>query len=109
VDASSITLSAILGQHGEGELDNLIAFSSRKLSTVEKNYTTKGREGLEMVYAFQKFIHYFLGSHFKMYTHHYALKYLVNKPVFGGRICRWLLLLQECDFEVIVKLGKLNA
>jgi hypothetical protein len=29
--------------------------------------------------------------------------------VLGGRICCWLLLFQEFDFEVIVKLGKLNA
>ena len=40
-----------------------------------------------------------------MYTDHSTLKYLVNKRVLGGRICRWLLLFQEYDFEVIVKLG----
>lgn len=34
------------------------------------------------------------------------LKYLLNKPVLGGRIYRWLILFQEYDFEVIVKLGK---
>jgi hypothetical protein len=62
-----------------------------------------------MVYVLQKFRHYLLGSHFKMYTDHSALRYLVNKPVLGGRICRWLLLFQEYDFEVIVKPGKLNA
>jgi hypothetical protein len=44
-----------------------------------------------------------------MFTDHSALKYLVNKPVLGGRIYRWLLLFQEFDFEVIVKEGKLNA
>jgi hypothetical protein len=44
-----------------------------------------------------------------MFTDHSTLKYLVNKPVFGGRIFRWLLLFQEFDFELIVKLGKLNA
>lgn len=27
----------------------------------------------------------------------------------GGRIFRWLLLFQKYDFEVIVKLGRLNA
>jgi hypothetical protein len=27
----------------------------------------------------------------------------------GGRICRWILLFQECDFKVVVKLGKLSA
>jgi hypothetical protein len=62
-----------------------------------------------MVYALQKFRHYLLGSHFKMYTDHSALKYLVHKPALGGKICRWLLLFQEYDFEVIVKPEKMNA
>ena len=62
-----------------------------------------------MVYALQKFRHYLLVASFKMFTDHSALKYLVNKPVLGGRICRWLLLFQEYDFEIIVKPGKLNA
>ena len=44
-----------------------------------------------------------------MYIDHSALKYLVNKPVLGGNICRWLLLFQEFDFEVIVKPGQLNV
>ena len=43
-----------------------------------------------------------------MYTNHSALKYLVNKLVLGGKICRWILLFQEFDFEVIVKPGRLN-
>ena len=44
-----------------------------------------------------------------MFTDHSAVKYLVNKPVLGGGICRWLLLFQEYDFEIIVKPGRLNA
>jgi hypothetical protein len=36
------------------------------------------------------------------------LKYIVNKPVLEGRICRWLLLFQEFSFEVIFKLGRCN-
>jgi len=43
-----------------------------------------------------------------MYIDHSALKDLVNKPVLGGEICRWILLFQEYDFEVIVKLGRVN-
>jgi hypothetical protein len=61
-----------------------------------------------MVYALQKFCHYLLGGHFKMFIDHSALKYLVNKPVLGGKICRWLLLFQEYDFEIIVKPGRMN-
>jgi hypothetical protein len=92
VDESSIALDAVLSQLGEGDIDHQIAFESRKLSITEKNYTTTEREGLEMVYALQKFKHYLLGSHFNMYTDHSSLKYLVNKPVLGERICRWILL-----------------
>jgi len=35
-----------------------------------------------MVYTLQKFRHYLFGVHFKMYTDHAALKYLVKKPFF---------------------------
>ena len=44
-----------MAQLGEGNIDHPISFASRKLSTVEKNYTTTEREGLDMVYALQKF------------------------------------------------------
>jgi hypothetical protein len=44
-----------------------------------------------------------------MFTYHSSLRYLVNNLVLRGRICRWLLLFQEFDFEVVVKLGRLNV
>ena len=85
VDASSIALGVILAQPTEGGLDHPIAFASKKLSSVEHNYTTTEREGLVMVCALHKFKHYLLGAHFKMFTNHSTLKYLVNKVVLGGR------------------------
>ena len=90
VDASSIVLGVVLTKAGEGEIDHPIDFASRKLSTAEKNYTTTEREGLVIVYALQKFRHCLLGGHFKMYTDHSALKYLVNKPALGGNIYQWI-------------------
>ena len=44
-----------------------------------------------------------------MFIDHSALQYLVNKPVLGGKICQCLLHFQEFDFEIVVKLGRLNA
>jgi hypothetical protein len=108
VDASSIALGVVPAQPREGDIDHPLAFSSRKLSIVEINYTTTKREGLAMVYTLQKFRHYLLGGHFKMFIDHSALKYLVNKAVLGGKICRWLLLFQEYDFEIIVNPGRMN-
>jgi hypothetical protein len=89
--------------------DHPIYFASNKLLQVERNYTTTKREGLAIIYALQKFRHYLLGSHFKFFTDHSALKYLVNKSVLQGRICRWLLLFQEFSFEVIIKAGRCNV
>ena len=83
-------------------------FESRRLSKVEKNYSTTKHKRLAMVYALQKFRHYLLGGLFKMYMDHSTLKYLVNKPVSGGRIYIWLLLFQDYDFEVTVNPGWLN-
>jgi hypothetical protein len=74
VDASSIALGSVLAQPGAGDIDHPISFSSRKLSTAERNYTMIEREGLAMVYALHKFRHYFLGGHFKMFTDHSTLK-----------------------------------
>jgi hypothetical protein len=108
VNASSIALGVVLAQLGLGDIDHPLAFSSKNLSTTEINYTTTKREELAMVYSLQNFRHYLLGGKFKMFTNHSALKYLVNKPVLGGRICIWLLLFQEYDFEIIVKPGRMR-
>lgn len=40
---------------------------------------------------------------------HDSLKYLANKPDLSGLIARWILLLQEFIYEVVVKSGKANA
>ena len=77
-------MGIILAQPRDRGIDHPIAFASRKLSSAERNYATTEREGLAMVYALQKFRHYLLGSHFKMFIDHSALKYLVSKLVLGG-------------------------
>jgi hypothetical protein len=40
VDVSCIALGAVLSHTGEGDIDHPIYFARRKLSIVEKNYTT---------------------------------------------------------------------
>jgi hypothetical protein len=62
-----------------------------------------------MAYALQKCRHYLLGNKFNMFTDNSDIIYLVNKPMLGGRICRWLLLFQNFYFEVVLKPGILNA
>jgi hypothetical protein len=51
VDVSGISLGAILVKLVDADMDHPIYFSSRKLSQVERKYTTTKREGLAMIYA----------------------------------------------------------
>ena len=92
IDASGLTIGAILTQPGDDGMDYPIVYNSHKLNKDERNYLTIEREALGMVFALQKYRHYLLANPFTFYTDHHAQKYLVNKPLHNGRICQWLLL-----------------
>ena len=109
VDASNFAIGSVLSQKNEEGHDCPIYFSSRQLSGAEKNYSVTEHEGLGMVYFVQKYRHYLLGYKFTFHIDHDALKYMVNKPQLSGRIARWVLLLQEFNFDVDVRLGKKHA
>ena len=52
---------------------------------------------LAVVYSFEKFRPYLLGSKVIVYTDHAAIKYLLAKRESNPRLIRWVLLLQEFD------------
>jgi len=81
INASGIALGVVLAQPIDGNLDHPVYISSRKLSAMERNYTTIEIEVLAMLYSLQKFQHYILGGPFKFFIDHFSLKYLVNKPI----------------------------
>nr|GEX87565.1 reverse transcriptase domain-containing protein [Tanacetum cinerariifolium] len=47
-------------------------------------------------------------EHFKVHTDHFALKYLFSKKDAKARLLRWVLLLQEFDFDVLDTKGAEN-
>lgn len=51
LDASYITLRAILTQPGARDINHPIAFASQKLSKAERNYSTIEHEALAIVYS----------------------------------------------------------
>ena len=105
-DAFNIPIGAVLAQNIHGDRDSPIHYANRFLNSAEKNYSTTEREALAMIYSVGKFRHYLLANHFFFYVDHQALIYLVNRPVVSGRIARWMLLLQEYEFEVVYKSGR---
>ena len=55
---------------------------------------------LAIVYAFDKFRACIVGQKVIIYSDHAALKYLLSKKDAKPRLLRWILILQEFDWEV---------
>ena len=53
-----------------------------------------------MVFSYEKFRPYILGSHVIVHTNHATIKYLMAKKDVKQRLVRWVLLLQEFDLEI---------
>ena len=109
LNASGWCLEAILWQYDESSRERPVYYASRQMSPTEKKYTTTECEALAIIYACKKFWHYLLGYRIVFHMDHDSLKYLVNKSGLSDRIARWILLLQEFNYEVMVKPGKANA
>nr|XP_027101748.1 uncharacterized protein LOC113722694 [Coffea arabica] len=79
-DASQYAVGAVLGQRS-GKCSHVIYYASKTLTPAQCNYTTTEKELLAIVFAFEKFRSYLLGSKVTVYSDHAALKYPVKKGV----------------------------
>ncbi|GJR33877.1 reverse transcriptase domain-containing protein [Tanacetum coccineum] len=106
-DASDYAIGAVLGQRIKKHF-RPIHYASKTMTEAESNYTTTEKEMLAVVYAFEKFRSYLIMNKSIVYTDHSALKYLFAKKDAKARLLRWVLLLQEFDFNVIDMKGAEN-
>ena len=98
-DASNVAVGAELYQEDEEKEHLTIAFPSRSLQPAEKNYTTTEKELLSIVFAVGKFRTYILGNRTIIRTDHKALSFLNTCKLANSRLTRWVLVLQEYNFE----------
>nr|GEY65333.1 reverse transcriptase domain-containing protein [Tanacetum cinerariifolium] len=106
-DASDFAIGAVLGQLHEKHFRH-IHYACKTLTDAESNYTTTEKEMLAVVYAFEKFQSYLIMNKCIVHTDHSALKYLFAKKDAKARLLRWVLLLQEFDFDVLDTKGAEN-
>ena len=99
-DASPNGIGAVLTQ---GKEENPVIYVSRTLSSHEQNYSQIEREGLAIIYAFDRLRQYLLGRKFKLVTDNKPLAQCFKKKlsaVTTSRIQRWVIKLSEYDFQV---------
>ncbi|CAA7040853.1 unnamed protein product [Microthlaspi erraticum] len=107
-DASDYAVGAVLGQRKDKKL-HVIYYASRTLDEAQCKYATTEKELLAIVFAFEKFRSYLVGSKVIVHSDHAALRYLLSKKDAKPRLLRWILLLQEFDLEIKDRRGADNG
>lgn len=107
-DASKYAIGAILSQ-GELGKDLPIAFASRTLNRAESNYNTTELELLAIIWAVGHFRPYIYGRKFVIVTDHRPLTWLFNCKDPSSKLVRWRLKLEEYDYEIRFKPGRVNS
>ena len=78
-EASKIAVGAVLLRRDTAGVERPIFFFSKKLSSVQRNYSTFERECLAVVCALEHFRVYLLARPFGLQTDHRALQWLFSK------------------------------
>lgn len=109
VDASRSGLGGVLYQEQDG-VKRVIAYASRGLSKVERNYSTHKLEFLALKWAIsQKFHDYLYGNTFTVYSDNNPLTYILTSAKLDATGHRWLAALSCYHFTIRYKSGLTNV
>ncbi|CAA7026158.1 unnamed protein product [Microthlaspi erraticum] len=84
-------VGAVFGQKIDEKV-NVIYYASRTMDDAQVKYATTKKELLAVVFAFEKFRNYLVGSKVIVYTDHAALRHIYAKKDTKPRLIGWFLL-----------------
>ena len=101
LDASNVGIGAVLAQRSPDGEERVISYASKGFCSAEKNWTTTVKEVFAIVWALQYFHAYLYGVKVIVYSDHKALNWLRNFKNPNDKLARWILKLEQNDYEVI--------
>ncbi|XP_037871610.1 uncharacterized protein K02A2.6-like [Bombyx mori] len=112
-DASEKGLGAVLF-HKDSNIEQPIAFASRKLRPAEMKYSVIDREALAIVFGIKKFDQYLRGTKFNLVTDHKPLIHIMgahrNLPkLANNRLVRWALVVGSYQYDIYYRKGENNT
>jgi hypothetical protein len=108
-DSSDFATGAVLSQ--QSDLDGKyhpVAFFSKSLSTVERNYEIHDKEMLAIIRALEEWRHFLEGAKHKVevWTDHKNLQYFMTTQKLNRRQARWSLYLSRFDISLHHRPGR---
>ncbi len=85
-----------------------MAYAIRLNNATESRYSLYKGECLATVWAIAHFKCYLFGTQFTLINDHQLLKWLMESGKLMGKLARWVLILQEYDFQVVHRPGVAN-
>src|SRR6266542_4763427 len=107
-DASLKSLEVVLKQEDENKNLRPVAYASRSLTPVEKNYHTTDLKCLAIIWSVKHFHKYLINKPFKIFTDYNTLKSLQKISELTGRRVRWIIELQQYNFTIEHRSEKKN-
>jgi hypothetical protein len=95
------TIDMVLVQEDDFLSEYVICYLSRGLVRPELNYSHIEKLVLVAVHAIQWFCHYILFCKTTIIAIMNPLQYVLTRRVIGGKISRWIVILQEFDLDFI--------
>ena len=111
VDASDVSVGAILTQQGDDGIDHPIVYFSKKFNMYQRKYSTIEKECLALVLALQHFDVYLNATVHPVlaFTDHNPLTFINKMKNKNQRLMRWSLILQEYNLKIVHIKGKDNV
>ncbi|GBG76233.1 hypothetical protein CBR_g21981 [Chara braunii] len=94
-------ISAILAQKGNDGREHVIEYASRTVPDERRNDAAPQGECYAVVWGIQHFHPYLYGQKFRLVTDHESLLALKKLTNYTGMIGRWVVRLQEYDFDIV--------
>ncbi|GBG81435.1 hypothetical protein CBR_g32112 [Chara braunii] len=92
---------AILAQKGSDGREHVIEYASRTVPDERRNDSAPQGECYAVVWGIQHFHQYLYGQKFRLVTDHEPLLALKKLTNYTGMIGRWVVRLQEYDFDIV--------
>ena len=107
-DESNMAIGAVLLQEYDGKM-HPIAYTSRVLKPLERNYATHDKELLAIVYALLQWKQYLYGESPTIFTDHRPLIHIQKQKELTGRQARWIEKIAPFNAQITYVDGKANV